>query len=210
MSINVDHVKFGTYVESPDGRRYYVSDGDSDDRGSYLWIKGEGATRRRRLYQDQADAGWTQTSEPATPPALASSMPPAPFASGDAVTYQGCPLVVVRLNEPGDYVEMAFPEWDGTASRDRGIWAPVGKVKARTPGAGSPLTLPNSDDSEEWAEYRAEQCRACGAMGPWVNPDDQTPDPNDMWGYHHLLNNAGHNRVYVWTITRANGKNIVF
>lgn len=60
--LDLDHVARGTYLESPTGRRYYVSDFDDDARGTYLWILGEGTRRRRRLYQDQVPDGWTAAS----------------------------------------------------------------------------------------------------------------------------------------------------
>ncbi|MBT2213495.1 hypothetical protein [Actinomadura sp. NEAU-AAG7] len=227
--IDLDYIARGTHLTSPNGGRYYVSDFDEDERGTYLWIKRDGANRRRRLYQDQA-TGWAVESGPAeiaprvkttSAPAVEADQAPAveaetdsaPFKRDDRVTYQGRPLVVVRLDTPGKFVEMATPEWDGKTSRGRGIWAPVGDVEAYAPPPpATGFALPRLDEHapDAFVEYHVEQCRKCGEMGPPVDWDNKDTDPNVMWGHRHLEANPGHDRVYVWTLTRATGQNIVF
>lgn len=58
-------------------------------------------------------------------------------------------------------------------------------------------------------EFRAEQCRECGTIGPWVNWGDKMTDPNGMWGHEHMAATGHKGDIYLFTMTRNTGKNMV-
>lgn len=68
-----------------------------------------------------------------------------------------------------------------------------------------PALPDNIDPNAPHIEFRAMQCRSCGAYGPVVPMADKN-DPRHLWDVEHLDEfkalGQRHDKFYAWTLTR--------